>query len=566
MSIYIGIDLGTTNSTVSVIRIDSPEESPKTHMHTCGIYQYGPHIMGGLKEYTCLPSALFFDIENHIVYTGEYAKAMYASGDYPLQTVRSIKTRMGLDSRLEIPGRNNTDKHETFTMPQCASFFIRTIVDSLKKQYPDLGDELTEHAVVTVPAAFNDDERVATRNAVLLGGFRDCTILDEPTAALLAYLNTDHDDFDDYDEIEEDTYKLVYDIGGGTLDVAIAKISLDEAGNYSVDIVSLSDRMNLGGDNFDRMLGAYFLQDFEATNNPIEKYSMEDQGKIIARIVSNAENYKIELNKRILNAMGNPRRLKREHVSVTFELIKNMYVDGIVLDKQNLDDIFSCYTSPAATKNGLLTPVKTALRRAKLTPDQISEVILTGGMSEFYSVRETLENFFQDVPIQTVDDTRTAVSRGAAFYGWCLDEENEAEDESVKKINKISSKLGSNIYIKKDGKFQLLIPNDMKTRNGHFDYVITDDNVAYFPLYLYSGTEPENGEDNTDTYVQLTGRLIESRPEYKIGDTIPIEWAIDDNKVITISITGRQDIKFSKNLTPEQVLSDIVQDYRVNEG
>ena len=69
-------------------------------------------------------------------------------------------------------------------MPQCASFFIRTIVDSLKQQYPEAGDSITDYAVVTVPAAFNDDERVATKNAVLLGGFKDCSILDEPTAAL----------------------------------------------------------------------------------------------------------------------------------------------------------------------------------------------------------------------------------------------------------------------------------------------------------------------------------------------------------------------------------------------
>lgn len=560
---YIGIDLGTTNSTVSVIKLDASYENPTEKLRTCPIYQYGERITDGMQEDVCLPSALYFDIENKHVYTGNYAKGMYASGDFPLQTVRSIKTRMGLDSRLEIPGLRDSSKKEIFSMPQCASFFIRTIVSSLKQQYPEAGDSITDNVVVTVPAAFNDDERVATRNAVLLGGFKNCTILDEPTAALLSYLNSDSDDFSSFDMDDEATYKLVYDIGGGTLDVAIAKVEMDEDGNYTVNIVSLSDRMNLGGDNFDRLLGAYFLSDFENTNSRIEERSLEDQGRIIARIVSNAEDYKINLSDKILSC-DNERRKAREHVNVTFELIDRMYVEDIVLYKKDLDEIYQRYISPNAVKDGLLTPIKTALRRAGLKKEDINEVILTGGMSNFYAVHELMNQFFDDVPLQMVDDTRTAVSRGAALYAWGLDEDNEPEDESVKRINKISPKLGSNIYIKINGKFEPLILNDMEKRSGTFQYPIEDETVAFFPLYLYSGSEPENGEDNTDTYIQLAGRMIESGPQYKKGDKIPLKWSIDDNKVITIEIEGRADIKLTKLLSNQEVANDPVQKYCVN--
>ena len=102
MGFYVGIDLGTTNSTVSVIRTKNFDDSPLETLTTCPIYQYGEHIGETVSE-VCLPSALYFDVDNHRVYTGRFAKSVYASGERPLQTAMSIKTRMGGDSRLEIP-------------------------------------------------------------------------------------------------------------------------------------------------------------------------------------------------------------------------------------------------------------------------------------------------------------------------------------------------------------------------------------------------------------------------------------------------------------------------------
>ena len=487
---------------------------------------------------------------------------MYASGERPLQTALSIKTRMGGDSRLEVPSMSKTDYTELFNMEECSSFFIRTIVESLKKQFPQIPN-ITDECVVTVPAAFNDDERVATQNAVLLGGFKNCIILDEPTAALLSYINSDVMDQEEEENENNITYKLVYDIGGGTLDVSIAKLTSDGYGGYEVDIVGLSERMNLGGDNFDRLLGAYFLKEFESTNTPIEGRSKEDQGRIIARIVSNAERYKINMNDKVLKCGNNQRRLAKEHVKATFELIDNMYVDDIIIKKETLDDLFSVYTSPNATKFGLLAPIKTALRRSKLQKEDISEVVLTGGMSNFYAVYDTLSNYFGDIPLRKVEDTRTAVSRGAALYHWSLDKENDAED--TRKLSTISNRMASNIYVRNaTGDFELLIPSDLSRTKGTFYYTIQDDDVAYFPFFLYNGTEPEQEEDNTDTYTQLAGRMIHSSPDLKKGDKIPIEWSIDDNKVITVQLQGNKNIQLSRLLTKEEISQSIVQNYSVN--
>lgn len=559
MGFYVGIDLGTTNSTVSIIQTKNSDDSPIDALSTRPIYQYGDRV-GDVIADECLPSALYFDIDNQRVYTGRFAKTTYASGDRPLQTAVSIKTRMGGDSRLFIPSLGESGKTQFFDMKECASFFIRTIVDSLKKDFSNIPN-ITDECVVTVPAAFNDDERIATQNAVLLGGFKRCRILDEPTAALLSHINSSN--YNEDDDNGEVTYKLVYDIGGGTLDVSIAKLAQDDYGNYTVDIVGLSDRMNLGGDDFDRLLGAFFLKEFETTNDPIESRSKEDQGRIIARIVSNAERYKIALNEKILENQDNARRLARIQENVTFELIDQMYVEGIVLKKENLDDIFYRYTSPSETRHGLLAPIKTALRRSQLKKEDISEVILTGGMSNFYAVHETLENFFGDVPLTMVEDTRTAVSRGAALYHWGLDKDNDADD--TRKISTLSNKLASNIYVRNtNGEFELLVSADLSCKHGVFYYTILDDDVAYFPLYLYSGTEPENGEDNTDTYTQLTGCMIHSRPEYKKGDRIPLEWYIDENKVITVELQDDKDIKLTSLLTPEEISQSSVRSYQVN--
>ncbi len=559
MGLYVGIDLGTTNSTVSVIQTEDSGESPLDSLETCPIHQYKK--IGESVTDDCLPSALYFDIENKRVYTGIYAKERYSSGDRPLQTAISVKIRMGGDSRLEIPGLFGKSQPQIFDMKECSSFFIRTIVNSLKKEYPEQAEQITDECIVTVPAAFNDDERVATQNAVLLGGFKRCKILDEPTAALLSHINSDsYDDSAD----EETTYKLVYDIGGGTLDVSIAKLTRDDYGGYTVDIVGLSERMNLGGDNFDRLLGAYFLKEFEPANPAIQSRSAEDKSRMIARMVSHAEEYKIAMNNDIVKYRNNPHRLSKLKKIVNFILMEPFQVTGIFINKQLLDDLFLMYTD--SNTGLLLKPVKTALSRSKLQKEDIGEIILTGGMAEFYAVQDTIKKFFGDnVKISTVDDTKTAVSRGAALYHWGLDDDNFSDE--VKKISTISNKLASNIYVRNSaGNFDLLIPSDLSKTSGTYDYIISDENVAYLPFYLYSGTEPENGEDNTATYTQLAGRMIPTKPEYNKGDTIPIYWEIDENKVITVQIQNDANITLSRILTPNEIAQSIVNQYEVNPG
>lgn len=415
---------------------------------------------------------------------------------------------------------------------------------------------MAREVVVTVPAAFSDDERIATKNAVLLGGFRSCRILDEPTAALLSYLNSDAVN----EEVEEkdSARRLVYDIGGGTLDVSIAQASLNDEDDYDVNVLGLSNRMNLGGDDFDQLLGASFLEEFERTTAPLDSYSAEDQNRIIARIVSNAEDYKIKLNDKVLGC--DPRRLARlPPLRVSFNLINSLYVTGQTLSKTKFDDICQVYTNPASGL--LLKPVKSALKQADLTAGDIDEVILTGGMSHFYSIKDVLRGFFgETVPLSFVEDTRTSVSRGAAIYHWSLGENNYCA--SVKRLSNISKRLAGNIYIRRADGFDLLIDGKKDKTSGDFSYRMADSFMTNIPLFLYSGSI----EDGADTLTALAGKHLELQHAYKEGEEIPLHWSIDENKVITINLMekGYESVTVSRQLTSEKIQNDPVQKYAVN--
>ena len=183
MAYYCGIDLGTTNSTISVIDIARRTDDPIKKLSTIPIYQYNQEFNAIDKGRTLLPSFLYFQVEKNTVYTGYYAKSVYSQGDRPMQTVTAVKTRIGGESSVTVPSYTDSNISETFDMTQCSALLLKTIMQSFKEQY---GEDI-ENVVITVPAAFNSDEREATINAALLAGFKNPKILDEPTATLLYF-------------------------------------------------------------------------------------------------------------------------------------------------------------------------------------------------------------------------------------------------------------------------------------------------------------------------------------------------------------------------------------------
>lgn len=552
MTIFCGIDLGTTNSTVSIIQDnDFSMKEPIDLLKTIPIYQLDRH-KNIIKDKISLPSSIYFDLDNKNIFTGVYAKDVYGSGNKPMQTIRSIKTRMGGESLVEIPYNNGTEK-EYFNMVQCSALFLKTIKKSIELQFED---EIVEGAVVTVPAAFNIDERQATKNAMLLAGFKEVYILDEPTAALLYYANDSYNKPGGLEISEEEVYRLVYDIGGGTTDVSIARIMLDDDDNLDLKIVGRSPRMDLGGDDFDKYLGAYFLSRFEQGEEDIEDMSVEDQNRMIARIVHNSEIEKISINEKIKENIENERKLKRLKRHVSFEVINGKYLVDVELNKEKINNIF--YDLVETSEAKLLKPIKDALRDANLDKSNISEVILTGGMSNFYIIEETLKKYFAEGTRFILIDTESSVSKGAAIHHY------QQENESGIRL-KIEDKLSDDIFIKEGNKFKIIIPRTAKPGDkGEFEYKIQEDNLCNIDVFLYygSGNMPEN-------YTPISGKFAELKEPKSKGDILNINWELDEDKIIKIHIEelGENiEINSFNDYSEDEIKNDIVQKLNINGG
>ena len=551
MAIYCGIDLGTTNSTVSVIQVDGYTfEEPIDILKTIPIYQLDKH-KNVMKDKISLPSSIYFDLDNNNIYTGVYAKDVYGSGNKPMQTIRSIKTRMGGESLVEIP-YTKSDKSIYFNMVQCSALFLKTIKKSIELQFEN---EEVKGAVVTVPAAFNIDERQATRNAMLLAGFEEVYILDEPTAALLYYANDSYNKPGGLEVSEnEEVYRMVYDIGGGTTDVSIARMMLDEDDNLDLKIVGRSPRMDLGGDDFDQYLASYFLSRFEQGEEDIHDLSVPDQNRMISRIVYNAEREKININEKIKENLGNERKLKRLKNYVSFEVINGKYLVDVELNKEKLNNIFYDLVSTSEAK--VLKAVKDALRDAELRKEDISEVILTGGMSNFYIIEETLKNYFGEHTRFVLIDTESAVSKGAAIYHY--------QQEYESGINlKVEDKLSDDIFIKDGNEFYILISRTAKPGDcGSFEYEIKEDNLCNIDIFLYYGRG-----NNPENYTPISGKFAELKNPKSKGDKLKINWELDEDKIIKIYIEElgeKIEINSSNDYNENKIKNDRIQNLCIN--
>ena len=544
--LYVGIDLGTTNSTVSVIQTDERRlRQPIEHLRSIPILQYDKDFNLTRDQYT-LPSYFYCKIDENgkKVYTGEWAKNIYATGNQPMNTFTGIKTRMGGESMVTIPGSNEEDSLQ-LDMTQCSALLLKTIKTSIEDQF----SQPIDHLVVTVPAAFNSDERQATRDAIEMAGFTDFHILDEPAATLLYFINNGDGCLMESSVDLNGKYIMIYDIGGGTLDICIAKLEDDEE-NYEyesmkVSIAARSKRENLGGNDFDQYLGAYFLSEFEKRTTKISTRPIEDQNKIIARIVSQAEKYKIDLNNKLKEHLDNPRRLSRIVMTPEFEVINGQFVQGINLDKATLEEVYAGILKDSDRQN-ILRPVKESIKSAEnLSKEDISLIILTGGMSNFYAVESTLREFFGDAtPIITVD-TMTSVSKGAA-----IDAYNYSPDNTLLKKMNLEDRLAEDIFLRTNTGFEKLISKcEISTKKmGIFTYAIPEENMTRLPIFLFYGQDPNFPED----FTQIAGKMVDLPRRFAKGEEVTLTWSIDHNGVITISLNELgEEIKLNQGSSKE---------------
>ncbi|MFH1101596.1 MAG: molecular chaperone DnaK [Methanobacteriota archaeon] len=353
MGKIVGIDLGTTNSEVAYVEAGKPV------------------IIKSAEGQPYFPSVVAFTKDGEML-VGESAKRQAVTN--PEGTVQRIKRKMGRGEKVSIRGKQ-------YTPEQISSFILQKI----KKDAEDfLGEKISE-AVITVPAYFNDDQRQATKDAGKIAGFHVKRIINEPTAAALAY---------GLDK-EDDQKIVVYDFGGGTLDVTIM-----EVGGGVFEVRSTSGDTQLGGSDMDQALVDYLAEEFKKKH----KIDIRKDPAVLQRILEAAEKAKIELSSTLQTEINLP------YITVVNGEPKHL---EIKLTRAKLEEIISPFI------NRSVEPCRQALRDAKLKPEDINHVVLVGGTTRIPLVMKKVEEIFHQKPKREVDPME-CVAVGAAIQAGVL--------------------------------------------------------------------------------------------------------------------------------------------------
>ena len=356
----IGIDLGTSNSAASVLVGGKPTTIPSAE----GASQYGKSF----------PSYVAFTEDGQML-VGEPARRQAVTN--PENTISAIKRSMGTDHKVTVNGKQYS--------PQEISAFI---LQKIKKDAETFLGEPIQKAVITVPAYFDDNQRTATKDAGTIAGLDVVRLVNEPTAASLAY-GLDKAE-------EEDMNIMVYDLGGGTLDVTIM-----EFGGGVFEVRSTSGDTQLGGTDMDNVLIKYLADEFKAQ----EGVDLMDNDQAVQRLREAAEKAKIELSTTTTTevnlpfiAMGADGTPKNLIISLTRAKLEEL-VDSIV------------------EKSG--KPMQQALDDAKMSKSEIDKIILVGGPTRMPIVQQFVEKFIGK-PVERGIDPMECVSMGAAIQGGVL--------------------------------------------------------------------------------------------------------------------------------------------------
>ncbi|MBR5167614.1 MAG: molecular chaperone DnaK [Salinivirgaceae bacterium] len=377
MGKIIGIDLGTTNSCVAVMEGNEPvvianSEGKRTTPSVIGFIDGGERKVGDPAKRQAItnPQKTVFSIKR---FMGErYDNLSNEISRVPYKVVRGDNNT----PRVDIDGRLYT--------PQEISAII---LQKMKKTAEDyLGQEVTD-AVITVPAYFNDSQRQDTKEAGEIAGLNVRRIVNEPTAAALAY---------GLDKTNKDMKIVVFDCGGGTHDVSVL-----ELGDGVFEVKSTDGDTHLGGDDFDHRIIEWLVQEFKDENGGVD---LSKDPMALQRLKEAAEKAKIELSNTtsteinlpyIMPVDGVPRHLVRTLTRAKFE--------------QLIDDLIQ----------RTIAPCKSALQNAGLTVNDINEVILVGGSTRIPAIQQAVEKFFGKAPSKGVNPDEV-VAIGAAIQGGVL--------------------------------------------------------------------------------------------------------------------------------------------------
>ena len=507
MGKVIGIDLGTTNSCVAVFEGSEPvvianSEGKRTTPSVVGFVKDGDRKVGDPAKRQAITNP-----KNTVYSIKRFMGETYAQSQKEAEAMPYTVVNEGGYPRVEIEGRKYT--------PQEISAMV---LQKMKKTAEDyLGQEVTD-AVITVPAYFSDSQRQATKEAGQIAGLNVQRIVNEPTAAALAY---------GVDKANKDMKIAVFDLGGGTFDISIL-----EFGGGVFEVLSTNGDTHLGGDDFDQVIINWLADGFKAE----EGVDLRKDSMAMQRLKEAAEKAKIELSSStsteinlpyITAVDGMPKHLVKTLTRAQFEQLAHNLIQAC------------------------LVPCQNAVRDAKLSTSDIDEVILVGGSSRIPAVQTLVKNYFGKEPSKGVNPDEV-VAVGAAIQGAILNKEEGVGDIVLLDVTPLT--LG--IETMGGVMTKLIDANTTIPCKKSEVFSTAADNQTEVTIHVLQGERPMAAQNKSIGQFNLTGIA----PARRGVPQIEVTFDIDANGILNVSAkdkaTGKEQsirIEASSGLSEDEI-------------